>query len=393
VWFLRVPLRAGGTVRKTTGTSLGEVAKAIEGLVIGLADHQRWELLEAVTGANATRSLMDLYAMSKAGTLDAFEKKLNQPDSETTDPNIEPLVANWFAALTSGTETSRRRKKVSPDTADHYHHAVRLFIPEGTAFARSRLTVSALQTWVDNMDDAEPATVRKRGMGARRFCAWLVTREVLEVNPMDRVELPTQGKPRCHFLDTPEAIALAEKQDRPYRELSALLAGTGIEVSVALALTRRDVNTDTRMIRAAGTKTHCRDRVVRVADWAWPYVERLCKNKLPGARLFEAVPHRWRAREVHDEARDALAKENALYVGYTMRDARHTWAVRSARSGWPLEAISRQLGHANTVLVASVYGRFVPRHEELARWEALATARDAEEIKAREREAREAATG
>jgi site-specific recombinase XerD len=50
------------------------------------------------------------------------------------------------------------------------------------------------------------------------------------------------------------------------RALFALLHGTGAEVSVALRLTRADVDPAVKEIRAAGTKTHTRDRMARVAD-------------------------------------------------------------------------------------------------------------------------------
>src|SRR5436190_22100118 len=93
-------------------------------------------------------------------------------------------------------------------------------------------------------------------------------------------------QPRVRFLDEPDLIRLAKAHEEPFRTLSALLAGTGIEVSVALGLRRRDVDTLTREIRAAGTKTYSRDRVVRVADWAWPYVENRCSAMHPDAYLF-----------------------------------------------------------------------------------------------------------
>jgi integrase len=59
-----------------------------------------------------------------------------------------------------------------------------------------------------------------------------------------------------------------------------------------------------------------------------------------------------------------------------MRDQRHTWAVRAARSGWPIEGVARQLGHKDGTLALRVYGRFSPTNEERDRWEAMATARD-----------------
>jgi integrase len=60
-----------------------------------------------------------------------------------------------------------------------------------------------------------------------------------------------------------------------------------------------------------------------------------------------------------------------------MRDARHTWAVRAARSGWPIEGVARQLGHVDGTLALKVYCRFVPQRVERDRWERMAAERDA----------------
>lgn len=73
------------------------------------------------------------------------------------------------------------------------------------------------------------------------------------------------------FLDVPDVKRLANYQSEPFCAPSALLGGTGIEVSVAVKLRRRDVDAPRKEIRAAGTKTHSRDRTVRVAEWAWPF--------------------------------------------------------------------------------------------------------------------------
>jgi integrase len=229
------------------------------------------------------------------------------------------------------------------------------------------------------MQGVEPATVRKHGIGMRRFTKYLVKTGVLRTDPMRDVELPAPGKPRVRYLETEEAKQLADAQPSPYQALSALLAGTGIEVSVALALRRRDVDVANREIRAAGTKTHARDRIVRAAEWAWPYIEPLLKGRLPDAGLFDGIPDRWYAQDAHNAALKKLVADGyPVFGGYTMRDQRHTYAVRAIRAGTPAELVARQLGHVNAVLAHRVYGRFAPRQQERDRWERVAAAMDVE---------------
>jgi hypothetical protein len=69
-----------------------------------------------------------------------------------------------------------------------------------------------------------------------------------------------------------------------------------MEISAALAVKRRDVDSVRRQIRARGTKTTARDRIVRVAEWGWPYIARHIGLLLPNALLFDSIG-RWTASD------------------------------------------------------------------------------------------------
>lgn len=287
------------------------------------------------------------------------------------DVDLEPMVETWHAVLLGPAGGIAR------DTADHYLSAVRTLIAEGKPFQRSQLTSARLQRWVDEMTGVEGGTVRKRGAGMRRFTSHLVRRGVLVSDPMRDVKLPPAGDPRCHYLTTPEAQRLADAQPEPYRSFAALLAGSGIEVSTALRLRVRDVDRPNREIRAPGTKNYNRDRVVRVAEWAWPFVERMLAGKHADARVFDTIPHRWAPQTPHDDAVALLVEKGfANLVGYTMRDHRHTYAVRAIRAGTPPEVVRKQLGHKDATLVHKVYGKFEPNQQERDKWERIAAVMD-----------------
>lgn len=55
-------------------------------------------------------------------------------------------------------------------------------------------------------------------------------------------------------------------------------------------------------------------------------------------------------------------------------------------AGVPYELVARQLGRAHVAMVAKVYGRFAPGHQDRERWEKVADARDREEFAALFRE-------
>ena len=66
--------------------------------------------------------------------------------------------------------------------------------------------------------------------------------------------------------------------------------------------------------------------------------------------VFDAIPNRWVAMDHHNAAREKLAGSNPIFADHTMRDARHTWAVRALRFGSPVEAVARPLGHVDGTL-------------------------------------------
>jgi integrase len=173
---------------------------------------------------------------------------------------------------------------------------------------------------------------------------------------------------RFYELDLVERI-IAYQPTAERRALFALMYGTGIEVSVALALTRSDVWEATKEIRAAGTKAHSRDRVCRVADWAWDGVWGHCRAVFPGASLWPTAWNRWTLSDWHRQTTDGLG----LQQRFPLHCARDHWAVRAARAGTPIAVMQAQLGHGSPMLTLTKYGRFQPSASDRAKWEQEAT--------------------
>jgi site-specific recombinase XerD len=126
---------------------------------------------------------------------------------------------------------------------------------------------------------------------------------------------------------------------------STVLYGTGAEVSLALKLTRAEVDQATKEIRAAGTKTHTRHRMARVADWAWPIVWAYAKGHLPTTRLWRESLTRFTVSDWHRETVKALE-----LPAYPLKNARHHWAVRMLKGGAPVHVVQAQLGHSTAKL-------------------------------------------
>jgi integrase len=376
LWLVAVPTRTGRT-KRSTGTTHRGTAKAIERMLVdlGASGQRAWDLLDRVE-AN-TLSLGDLFDAYRLNDLDGLRERLR-------DVDLSEHVDGWAAWLAD---------RVRPDTAAHYVAHVRTLIPVDGSYQRSQFTAAAIATWLAGRtrlvqkrkpgkspprrkENPAPAPVsastrRKYLAAMQSFATYLVAVGVLTTNPTRDVDAPPAPRPRVVELELSDVKRIVDGAQSPFRALFALLYGAGVEISAALACIDGDVDTARREVRARGTKAHSRDRVVRVAEWAWPYVEAHLATLTPGERLFRGLT-RWQVGDVHRDRLKALGLPH-----HRVHDSRHFYAVRAVRAGTPYELVARQLGHADVQMVARVYGRYAPRSDERDRWEKLAAEHDA----------------
>jgi integrase len=362
-YYLKLPTRTGW-IQRSIGTSARATAKAIERMLVDLGPKGKraWDLLEDVAEDRLT--LGALYDAWKADDLDGLR-------SRRVDVDLASEVAGWQGWL---------RDRVQPDTAGHYLAHLHTLIPEARPFYRSALTGPAVAKWLatrtalvqkraksarasrrqpdPELRPVSASSKRKYLAAAQSFVAYLREVGLLGTNPVRDVSAPPAAAPRCTFLELPDVLRLVEGASPPFQAIYALAYGAGLEISAILALVDADIDAEARQVRGRGTKAWTRDRLARVADWAWPFVAAHLRSVRPGERVFRGVD-RWQAAHEHRERLRALG-----LLGYRLHDSRHHWAVRMARTGAPFELIARQLGHRDVAMVAKVYGRFKPDSEE-----------------------------
>ncbi|HET7584655.1 MAG TPA: site-specific integrase [Gemmatimonadaceae bacterium] len=364
-WVIRVPQRYANAVRKGTGTRDRRTAVQMEVMVQQLRRDEAWDLLEAVTGAEPRPGVRATGTLHLRVLFDAWRaQRLGELRDQLSDLDIEPLIPSWRDAV---------RAKVGPhsDTPEQYEHHVRTLITAGERFPRSALTYARIVAWLAGLRVADP-TRRKYRAALSSFADYLMRCGLLEANPVRDVKPPKAGAPRQRHIDHPAVLRLVEAQAEPFRTLSALIHGTGMEISAALRVRRADIDPLRRTVHAHGTKTAARDRIAYVEAWAWPYVERHIATLTPAAPLFPGIT-RWRASDMH---RDACKRLGEGFEDYRLHDARHTYAVRAIKAGASLEHVAEQLGHADTQMVVKVYGRYRPSADERREWERIAAAQD-----------------
>jgi integrase len=365
---VNVPRRDGGFRVCSSGTRDKNTARKIEQMVreLGRNELRAWDILEAVTSRRvALATLWDWWVTD--------QRDLRKIRARVAEVDLAETIPAWRRSVLL---------RASEDSAAHYAHAVQTFAAADGTILRSTLTTERLRDWLGRRTRRKgkkdvavlSGTARRYHVAMSSFIDYCRSVGLLDVDPMADVPTPAAGAPRDRHLDTPEAIALVQGLPEPFRTITALLAGTGIEVSVALGLRVADFDHRNQEVRARGTKTkHAgpwRDRLCKIATWAWPYLEAALQGKPAKALLWPDVD-RW---QVADATMDACEKLEIR--DYTPRDHRHTWAVRAVKSGMPIELVSRQLGHKDGVLCLKVYGRYVPRQEERERWEVIAAVQD-----------------
>jgi integrase len=329
--------------------------------------HRAWDLLGAVLDKRMDAAqLYDLWVETRQD-VEEIRRRLR-------DVDVAGLVAEWYEF---------HSRNVKPDSAAHALAHVKVFFPPNAC----RMAADVTTEWLTLELSRYPGkrnTRRKVHSSLSSFLGYLTdVRRIFAVNPMTRVPCPAVERSRIRYyeLDTVERIVEAQPTSER-RALFALLYGTGIEVSVALSLTRADVWPDQKAIRAAGTKAHGRDRVARVANWAWPIVWEHSRNHLTTAPLFPPSWSRYTVSDWHRQTVGDGAKNRqggVIRPGLSLRErlplhnARHHWAVRRLRSGSTIQDVQIQLGHSSPQLTLTLYGRFMPSAEDRDRAEDRAT--------------------
>ncbi|WP_260083518.1 tyrosine-type recombinase/integrase [Phaeobacter inhibens] len=192
---------------------------------------------------------------------------------------------------------------------------------------------------------------------AMRFA---VDTRMIERSP--KIWRPAKPQTDKRILSAGEARALIEGAIEPHIRLALiLLLGTAGRVGSILDLTwdRVDFERGTINLRLDDAKTR-KGRAVLPMN--------------PSTRAALDVAHRTTLSEyvveygggpiksIRKGFQGAIARSKIGHV--RIHDLRHTAAVTMLAKGLPLEKVSQVLGHSNTAITFSTYGRYLPEHME-----------------------------
>ena len=356
IWWTRVKGQDGNSMQRSLGTLDKSVAESMEQALDWLRAQREWGLINAV--ATGALTIGEVYDAVRTGTLDKLRARLSDVDLKTLVPRWE----RWAEGRASESSVAKYAKQV-----EH-------LLAGGSM--RSDLNRAEISKRLLSLD-VSGSTKKRYHAAWSSFFRYLVEIGVVDVNPMRSIQAPRPNPSRELWMDLNDMMRIVNAQEEPYRSLSAFLHGAGVEIGAALCVRARDVNENTRTVRARGTKTGFRDRLVRVDDWAWPIVLGATQGKTPDALL-------WSFRKGQDtsERKRQAAGEHTLRIlrgalkalslneKYTQHDARHSYAVRHVKLGTSYKKIAHNLGHADESQVIKVYGKHRLSDQEVANQEA-----------------------
>lgn len=332
-----VPLRSGGLVQRSCGTPSLAIRNKLKALVVELRDDQRWTLLDALVAKPPRLTLLALYQANAA-------KQLQELEARLSSSVLADYVDGWKAWLTASGRVD--------ETVELYDAQVATFRATlGAVPSAVDITPARVAVWLAGLT-AKPVTRRKYYYALKSFVAYLRTMGALVGDPLAGYKPPAKGKARVRWETAAVDQKIVEAASEQYRALFAFIKGTGADVGAALRTLRRDVDLERGVTLIRGTKTAEREvPEAAIEAWALPFVRAHAKPQLPNAPLWPGLT-RSGAYHHHQRCCEAVKVES-----YTLKDARHSVAVRMRFRGAEFEEIADQLGNS-VYQVATVYARF-----------------------------------
>jgi integrase/recombinase XerC len=290
----------------------------------------------------------------------------------TNDPQVPFASADVAAELVRWRGYLADEKRMSPKTVEAYGRDVRQFLAFLSGHLDRRVTLAVLARLKPLDVRAFMAARRGDGVsshslmrmlaGARSFGRFLERNDKGRVGALNAIRTPKIVRPLPKPLAVAAARRIADAELRAGEERApwilardaavlALLYGSGLRISEALALKRADMPApgrgDVITVTGKGRKTRMVPVLAQVARLAADYVA-LCPHELPAdGPLFVGARGGALSPRVIQLAMARLRGALGLPETATPHALRHSFATHLLARGGDLRAIQELLGHAS----------------------------------------------
>ena len=298
-----------------------------------------------------------------------MERQAHMPD-----PGVAELS---FASAELGAELARWRaqlsieRRLSPNTVEAYERDVSQFLRFLSQHLGSEVTLdllSALQPLdvraflaARRSDGISSRSLMRMLAGARSFARFLERGGKATVAALFMIRTPKPGKTLPRPLAVAAAKRMTQTEPRAGEErepwvlardaaVLALLYGSGLRVSEALGLKRRDLSgerTETFTVTGKGNKQRMVPVLSRVVALIREYIA-LCPYDLPGeGPLFVGAKGGPLSPRIVQLAMARLRGALGLPESATPHALRHSFATHLLAAGADLRSVQELLGHAS----------------------------------------------
>lgn len=197
----------------------------------------------------------------------------------------------------------------------------------------------------------------------RSFFYWVYREEIINKNPMDKIDQPQTNKRKPEYLsheDVEKCRAIAEGQDEMMFEV---MYSTGIRVSELVNLNWQDINFDKKTITVTGKGNKTRE--IPISTRSIMLLKRERGKRDNGDYVVRSNFDKRMSRESIYRHMKKLGEKANTDTKVTPVILRHTFATHILEAGIPLDILKNLMGHENidtTKIYATTQQRNINHH-------------------------------
>lgn len=206
------------------------------------------------------------------------------------------------------------------------------------------------------------STCEKQRLLFSQLCQWGMTREIINKNYAQLLELPAPSAKKTRVLSDLEIARIWTMEDDPRLGdtacIALILIYTGMRINELLLMRQENVHLAERYM-VGGEKTEAgRDRPIPIDRCIVHLIERFLEGNTTRWLIPSASGG---ARDHHVVRRSFSALMKRLGIeGVTPHTCRHTAASRWAAQGVPIQAVKEILGHSSIQTTSDIYTHSSP---------------------------------
>ncbi|MFT5312457.1 MAG: integrase/recombinase XerC [Paraglaciecola sp.] len=266
-----------------------------------------------------------------------------------SNPALQPWLDKYFSHL-------KYERNLAPKSIDNYRRQLAAVIINLHCEDWSNLSIADVRQVLNDArrQGLSPSSIALRLSALRSFCAYLLSQDVLLINPAKSIQAPKQGKPLPKQLNVDEIHQLLEIKDESLlsirdKAMMELTYSCGLRLSELAGLNIRNIQADRQVrVRGKGSKERILPigKVAYKALQAWLEVRWTLCPQGEIALFLSKQKKRIGTRQIAKRMQ-VWASRQHLDQHLSPHKLRHSFATHVLESSGDLRAVQELLGHAN----------------------------------------------